>query len=245
MIVTVLTSTSERHNFLVNHLLNNNYKVNLIREVPQKNVAHGSKLVNNSLIQYFKKVKKSELKIFGNCILDHKRLLSLKEVEFEKISELKLENLESVVNSNFFVIFGTSFIKDPLISQLIDKKAINLHMGLSPFYRGAACNFWAQYDGNNSMIGGTIHYISKGLDSGRILKSITLENGEYDKFDAGMIAVKKTIENYVQLICRNEFNKAVLQDKSLEVRYTRKKEFTALHAKKFLVNYDKNSLLKV
>ena len=46
-------------------------------------------------------------------------------------------------------------------------------MGVSPYYRGADCNFWALYDSNYHLVGSTIHYLSKGIDSGDI---IYLEN---------------------------------------------------------------------
>ena len=42
-------------------------------------------------------------------------------------------------------------------------------MGVSPYYRGTSCNFWAIYDDNPSYVGSTIHLLSKGLDSGDIL----------------------------------------------------------------------------
>ena len=61
------------------------------------------------------------------------------------------------------------YIKGPLVNFLIKKKAINIHMGISPYYRGADCNFWAMYDGNSHLVGATIHMLSKGLDSGSIL----------------------------------------------------------------------------
>ena len=42
-------------------------------------------------------------------------------------------------------------------------------MGISPYYRGSACNFWALYDKNPQFVGATIHYLSEGLDDGDIL----------------------------------------------------------------------------
>ena len=42
-------------------------------------------------------------------------------------------------------------------------------MGISPYYRGTDCNFWALYDNNSHLVGSTIHYLSKGIDSGPIL----------------------------------------------------------------------------
>ena len=42
-------------------------------------------------------------------------------------------------------------------------------MGISPFYRGTDCNFWAMYDDRPDYVGATIHRLTKGLDSGPIL----------------------------------------------------------------------------
>ena len=46
-------------------------------------------------------------------------------------------------------------------------------MGVSPYYRGADCNFWAQNDKNSNLVGATIHYLSDGIDDGRIISHAT------------------------------------------------------------------------
>ena len=51
----------------------------------------------------------------------------------------------------------------------IKNKTLNIHMGISPYYRGTDCNFWALYDNNPHLVGATIHLLSKGLDSGAML----------------------------------------------------------------------------
>ena len=71
--------------------------------------------------------------------------------------------------SDLYIVFGSSYIKGRLINFLIKNKAINIHMGISPYYRGSDCNFWSLYDNNFHLVGGTVHLISKGLDSGPIL----------------------------------------------------------------------------
>ena len=76
--------------------------------------------------------------------------------------------LQAALSSDIYIVFGASFIKGWLVDFLIKNKAINIHMGLSPYYRGSSCNFWAMYDNNPNYVGATIHYLSKGLDSGEI-----------------------------------------------------------------------------
>ena len=66
----------------------------------------------------------------------------------------------------------------PVINFLIKKKAINIHMGISPYYRGTDCNFWALYDCKPELVGATLHLISKGIDNGKIIANAT---SEYNK----------------------------------------------------------------
>ena len=117
---------------------------------------------------YFSNVIQSEKKIFGDVdfLPNNVRTLAIKSGDINLLSEKQLGN---ALSSDVFVVFGASYIKGWLIDFLLDNKAINIHMGLSPYYRGSSCNFWAMYDGNPSYVGATVHMLSKGLDSGDIL----------------------------------------------------------------------------
>ena len=42
-------------------------------------------------------------------------------------------------------------------------------MGISPYYKGSDCNFWALYDGNTDLVGATIHMLLEDLDGGEVL----------------------------------------------------------------------------
>ena len=77
--------------------------------------------------------------------------------------------MEPALKSDLFIVFGSSYLKGWLVNFLIDRKAINIHMGISPYYRGSSCNFWALYDNKPSYVGATIHTLSKGLDNGDII----------------------------------------------------------------------------
>ena len=120
-------------------------------------------------------------------------------------------------------------------------------MGISPYYRGSACNFWAQYDNRYSLIGGTIHKISKGLDSGDIIKIVKLPQGKYDKFEVGMIAVKRTIDTLIYLLREKKevLNNNQKQLKEKEIRYSKIRDFTEEHAKIFLKKYAENPIIEI
>jgi methionyl-tRNA formyltransferase len=152
------------------------------------------------------------------------------------LNYLTPENLQVALQSDIYVVFGSSFIKGWLADYLIEKKALNIHMGLSPYYRGSSCNFWAMYDSLPNFVGATIHLLSKGLDSGPMIFHSVPEFNDEDPFAYAMKAVKQAQEDLVYFI-RNlkqlELN-PVNQNKGLQIRYTRNSEFTDEVAREFL-----------
>ena len=100
-------------------------------------------------------------------------------------------------------------------------------MGVSPYYRGSACNFWALYDDNPHLVGATIHLLSKGLDSGPILYH-AMSNIKNDPFLYTMSTVKSAFHSIFERIKDKSIFKInpIFQDKNLEIRYSKKIQFT-------------------
>ena len=236
MNITLITSDQIRHNYLVNLLSNIATKLNVIQE--KKIFFSNQNKISNLIKNYFLKVDEAQKKIFGNTAIDKKnkniKLLSLEDRELEKCS---LNFLSDFLNSDIFIVFGSSFIKKDLVNFLIDHKALNIHLGISPYYRGTDCNFWALFDNNPHLVGATIHLLSKGLDSGPILYHALSEIKE-DPFIYTMSAVKSAFESIAQKI----ENKTIfehtpeIQDKSKEIKYSKKSEFNDEVIKKFFLN---------
>ena len=124
-----------------------------------------------------------------------------------------------------------------LIDFLVEKNAFNIHMGLSPYYRGTSCNFWALYDENPAYVGATIHMLSKGLDSGDMLFHCVPNLEKNDTpFDFTMRSVAVAFKGLVGAIEGEQIfsMSRIKQDKSQEIRYTKNSEFTDLIAKEFM-----------
>ena len=66
------------------------------------------------------------------------------------------------------VVYGTGLIKPPLLDRF-SGRMINMHLGLSPYYRGTATNFYPLLNNEPEFVGATIHMISAGIDSGDIV----------------------------------------------------------------------------
>ena len=69
------------------------------------------------------------------------------------------------------LVFGTGLLQQPLIDAC-PGAMINIHLGLSPFYRGAGTNFWPLVNGEPEYCGATIHFIDAGIDSGPIVAHV-------------------------------------------------------------------------
>lgn len=66
------------------------------------------------------------------------------------------------------LLFGTGIVGTPLLSEF-GGRVINMHLGLSPYYRGAGTNFWPLVNGHPECIGATIHLATPKVDAGGIL----------------------------------------------------------------------------
>jgi folate-dependent phosphoribosylglycinamide formyltransferase PurN len=67
------------------------------------------------------------------------------------------------------LVFGTGILRDPLLTEF-EGRIINIHLGLSPYYRGAGTNFWPLVNRQPEYVGATIHYLDAGIDTGAILE---------------------------------------------------------------------------
>ena len=170
MKVTIFSSNQPRHLNLSKEFAKICDAVFLVSEVNTVFPGQVNDFFKKSQIMqtYFKNVSQSERNIFGDIsfLPNNVRTLSIKSGDLIRLGR---NQLSDALQSDVYVVFGASYIKGWLIDFLVEHRAINIHMGLSPYYRGSSCNFWALYDNNPSYVGATIHLLSKGLDSGDML----------------------------------------------------------------------------
>lgn len=227
MNITIFTANKLRHNYLVNKLSYSAEKLFVFRESKRKKKVNG-----NFIKKYFNKVSIAERKIFKSSRL--KKNVSVKNIKYGEINSINLKSNEDFLKSNIFIVFGTSIIKNKLLKFLIKKKAINIHMGVSPYYNGTDCNFWALFDNKPNFVGGTIQNLSAKVDQGKIIM-VVKSKFQKNIFDYAMLSVKLTIDKLATLIN----NKSILKKKRINqnlkknIRNTKSKEFTNEIVKKF------------
>ena len=149
---------------------------------------------------YFERVIESENYIFGN-IRSFKKIDNFLSIRMGDVNFLTKDQLEGYLDSDVYIVFGASYIKGWLCDYLVSNRAINIHIGMSPFYRGSSCNFWACFDENYEYVGATLHLLSVGLDSGKIIE-LAHANAEFiaDKFLYSMSAVESGQNSLIEIL---------------------------------------------
>ena len=255
MKVTLFTSNNHRHNYLINLLSNFCDELWVIQECKTLFTGNNDeKYLNKNIIKkYFIKVLDAQNKIFKKEFVNknNKNIKTLPILNGE-LNKLSLSYLDNFLKSDIYIVCGSSYIKGELIDFLVKKKAINIHAGVSPYYRGTDCNFWALYDGNPHLVGSTIHLLSKGLDNGPMLYH-AMSNLKTNPFEYSMSTVKSAFYSIAERIKDGSILtiKPIVQDKVKEIRYTKKVDFNEDAVKEY---FDKkidlnskefdNSLLK-
>jgi len=245
MRILILTSNHLRHKYLANRICEKNKDVFIISEVQPLEtgkVKTQSIGLGKCVHRHFQNILASEHLLFGN----HSFFRGMKGIFPIMLNELMLNSVYKVIcniNPDVAIIFGSSWIKKPLLSLLPVSKTFNLHMGISPFYRGHSTNFWAFYNGEPEMVGSTILLLSPKLDKGDIVcHSVPpLQKGD-DYYTFSMKAVSVAVENIIVILnelAKGRKPKTFPQFKVEKTHYYRSKDFTEQVAEDFLETYKK------
>lgn len=89
----------------------------------------------------------------------------------ERLNSMEAVEFVRDIAPDVVFILGSGLIKDPLAAAL-PRETINLHLGLSPRYRGAATLFWPFYFQEPNWAGTTFHYIVAEPDAGPIVHQV-------------------------------------------------------------------------
>ena len=227
MKITLFTSNKNRHNYLINLLSSVANELFVVQECgtifPGK--VSGKYPASLTMSRYFNYVFEAEYKLFGHTYISNScKNIKILPIVSGDLNRCSLSLLSHFLKSDIYVVFGSSYIKGELIDFLLKQKTINIHAGISPYYRGADCNFWALYDNNPHLVGSTIHLLSKGLDSGPILYH-AMSNFKSDPFEYTMSTIKSAFYSIAKRIKdKSIFNiNPVVQEKNSQIRYSKNK----------------------
>ena len=238
MKITVFTSNQPRHISFIRKLSGIADQVYAVQECSTLFPGAVQDSIYNSspvMKEYFEHVTRAEQEQFGDVSFTPGNVKTL-SLKMGDIAGVMPERISEALQSDYYIVFGASYIRPPLVDVLIEKRAVNIHMGVSPYFRGSSCNFWAIHDGHSELVGATIHLLSRGLDSGAMLFHALPEPVACDPFVLGMKAVSAAHNGLCNHIKNGTLGtmKPVFQDKTQQIRYSRHAEFNDNVAQQYL-----------
>ena len=108
------------------------------------------------------------------------------------------------------IVFGSSIIKEPILSLGKKNKFINLHLGLSPYYKGNGTNFWPFINNEMEFLGSTIMHLDSGIDTGDIITHVRpkIEDDD-DVHSLGCKIIKDSAETIIEILKRIKNNQEI------------------------------------
>ena len=173
--VAVLTSNQIRHDFL-RYTLGSDERLDLCISVCETVNQTGARnyqgdVGNNLLQRHFHDRQVSEHQYFSGIISSLTDLSNKLYVHKGAVNEEWLVEKVQNMKPDAIFCYGSSLIKSSLIDTF-QGRFINLHLGLSPYYRGAGTNVWPLINGEPEFVGATFMHIDRGIDTGEIIHQI-------------------------------------------------------------------------
>jgi methionyl-tRNA formyltransferase len=144
----------------------------------------------------------------------------------ENINAKEVVNFARNISPDVICLFGTSILNKDWLDAF-PSKIINLHLGLSPFYRGSATLFWPFYYQELSCVGSTIHLAIDKVDAGAILKRIkaTFVHGD-SYYDITTRLIRDSIDAFPSIVKNYLDGKIIpISQEGIDGRLMRKADF--------------------
>lgn len=174
--IVILTGSELRHEFFRRYIaLSKNIKViNSYCEGSEKSlraITEKDGVANDVRLKHLSAREQSEkdfFELFLETTVDHSNPIHLPRGEINTPQYTK-----EIVNSkpDLLIAYGCSIIREPLLSAF-EKRFLNVHLGLSPYYRGSGTNYWPLVNGEPEYVGATFMHIDAGIDTGEIIYQI-------------------------------------------------------------------------
>lgn len=237
----VLTSNKSRH---VDYARAVQKHFDLVGVISAEKKAYYDKQISSSEVikRHFAKFEELEREWFGNS----EALSCCESVRLsgeQSINDGKWVDWAKRLRPDVIFLFGTEILKAEWLSAF-PEKIINLHLGLSPFFRGSGTLFWPFYYNEIQYIGATIHIADAEVDAGGILGYAIpkLEAGD-DFYSINLKTIARGIEIAPELGIQY-LDGAIAkkrQDNSIG-RVFRKKDFNEMALTQALGNIPKTGL---
>jgi folate-dependent phosphoribosylglycinamide formyltransferase PurN len=241
----LLTSTFRRHNFVANYLAQRCDLSGVWREmktfVPER---YATSPEDAEVIRrHFEARDTAEARDFA----DHEDVrldngARCRQVQGGGCSDAAEVALMQQLEPDAVLVFGTGILKGPVLAAFAGR-IINIHLGLSPYYRGAGTNFWPLVNGEPEYVGATIHYLDAGIDTGPIIAHARPQMRPADgPHEIGNRAILAAAETLLEAARAHNAGHSMSRPQSRGGHLYQRKDFTADAVRRLYRNFDEGMI---
>ena len=243
--IIILTSDQIRHKFFRTSL-SNHKKIKVLKTFSEKKQGLGFNYNPKNL-----KKDINSLHIFKRDIMENDFFSNKNQILQDKSNNVFCAKgysstpqcLKTInrLKPDLIIVYGTSIIRGEILNKY-KSKIINVHLGLSPYYRGAATNFFAVSDNNLHCVGSTFMYIDEGIDTGNIIHQIRAKMNYGDSFHQictrlildSIEELKDLILNYKKIKLKK------IKNNEMKINfYYKRSDFSKVSLKQFYKKFEK------
>lgn len=232
--VVILTGSELRHEF-VRKFIANSPEVDVIAsycegaEKSLKVLVENDDEPDNSRLKHLRAREQSEedfFQLYTDSVVDNSKpyFISKGTLDDEQYVEEIIELAPDLI-----IAYGCSIVRSKLLSHF-SGRFVNVHLGLSPYYRGSGTNFWPLVNGEPEFVGATFMYIDAGVDTGEVIHQIRSKVEFADNpVQIGNRLIVQIAKEYVKLIrsfSSLEKIPSEIFNSSFEPLYYKKKDYT-------------------
>lgn len=222
--VVILTGNQPRHSYFVNYMNEKFEVVGLITE-PKHKYFDTQQKESDMIRKHFTNLRVTEQFYFQSPSLE---IVNHKQLKSKEINNNKNIEWVKLLKPDYVLLYGTGILNNSWFDEFGDK-IINLHLGMSPYYRGSATLFWPFYNDELDYLGVTIHIATRKVDAGDILHIVKAGIEDMDNYyDITNKLIKKSIKKLPDVVYDYDMGKIkkTPQDISKQKYLYKKSDFT-------------------
>lgn len=154
------------------------------------------------LLKIFSRKRKKE--IFRQYRLDVSPLPQEMITLVKSLNTAAARELLQKLEPDLLLVNGTRIISKKTL-EAVPAPFINIHVGITPLFRGVHGGYWAVAAGRKDLFGTTIHYVDAGVDTGGIIEQVFTNPDKKDnfytypylKYAVTLPALKRVVESFI------------------------------------------------
>ncbi|MBK8519592.1 MAG: formyl transferase [Chitinophagaceae bacterium] len=148
--------------------------------------------------------KKRKAFLVNKYRLNNNDISSSKTCRVSSVNDEASLKAISLFQPDIIVVNGTRIISKKIL-QSTNALFVNMHVGITPNYRGSHGGYWALRNKDAANFGTTIHLVDAGIDTGAVINQVFIKPDRSDNFATypvlqaavGIDAFKKVLVNII------------------------------------------------